>query len=144
VFAPGTTVSSSGSLLMVSVNLMPCASMLAYHPPFVGSSSQMALGGGSWRPDARKVPLSATREIGVVQLAEVGGRAPLLVPILLGGPSVLQGFLPLAGRWRVTTGRRSYGERVYSATTHVVEASMSLVGDSSSTIRVCLQLLVKA
>ena len=95
VFAPGTTVSSSGSLLMVSVNLMPCASMLAYHPPFVGSSSQMALGGGSWRPDARKVPLSATREIGVVQLAEVGGRAPLLVPILLGGPSVLQGFLPL-------------------------------------------------
>ncbi|KAG2603863.1 hypothetical protein PVAP13_4NG014443 [Panicum virgatum] len=64
-------------------------------PPFVGSSPQMALGGGSWRPDARKVPLSATREIGVVQLAEVGGHAPLLIPILLGGPSVLQGFLPL-------------------------------------------------
>ena len=42
-----------------------------------------------------KVSLSASREEDVVRLTMVSVLPPLLVPILLGGPFVLQGFLSL-------------------------------------------------
>ena len=89
-----------------------------------------------------KVFMSASRD--VVRLTVTSVLPPTLSPHPVGRPFRPPRIPPLAGRWRVTTGRRSYEEWVYSATTHVVEASMSLDGDSSSTIRVCLQLLVKA
>ena len=75
---------------------MSCVSMLTDHPSYVDSSPQRAYDSGSWRPDVLlKVSLSASREDDVVRLTMVSVLPPLLVPILLGGPFVLQGFLPL-------------------------------------------------
>lgn len=94
--AIGTSASSSNSLLMSSSNHMSCSSMFVGPPSFVGSFSQRVSDGSSWRSDAlRKVSPSTSREVSIVRLAVVGVLSPLLVPILLGGPFVLQGFLPL-------------------------------------------------
>lgn len=84
-------------------------SSISGSPSYMDSSPYRALKGGPWGLDAlKKVSSSAPKKIDVVRLAMVDVPLPLLVPILLGGPLVLQGFLPLIGRWRVTTGRRSY------------------------------------
>jgi len=76
-----------------------------------------------------KVSMSASREIDVVWLAVTSVLPSLLVPILLGGPFVLQDSSPV-GRWRVTTGRRSYEGWCGGAMAIVVKASM-LFGDDA-------------
>ncbi|GJN24340.1 hypothetical protein PR202_gb12077 [Eleusine coracana subsp. coracana] len=71
-------------------------SSIAGSSSYMDSSPYRASKGGSWGLDTlKKVSSSAPKKIGVVRLAVVGVPLPLLVPILLGGPFVLQGFLPL-------------------------------------------------
>lgn len=66
-----------------------------------GSSLQRTFDGGSWRLDTLKEVFSSTsREVGVVRIAVISVLSPLIVPTLLGGPLIVQGFLPLLeGGW---------------------------------------------
>ena len=86
-----------------------------------------------------KVFMSASRD--VVRLIVASVLPPTLSPHPIGRPFRSSRIPPLVGRFRVTTGQRSYEGLCGGAMAIVVKANMLFGGDASLTINYCLQLV---